>query len=548
LVGAALIGCGSGDEDAAPPATQATAAASGTTVAAQPAPVSQLTDATLTAAIASDIGSGDPQSLGGTGGGNWPNTSTHFGGAGLVTTDQETREIIPNVATAWEEAPDHLSIVFTLRDNAFFHNGEPLTAEDVKFSMDRGALGQAEYNLEYKGGHSSQYSTIVDRAEVIDDRTVKFVMKKPDVIFLTRGLFLVPKKLIESEGDVAYAEHPVGGGFFQFVSRIPDSEIVSERFDKYHSDFGDPTGLHPTYIKKLVQKVIPDNQARFAALQAGEVDLIDKISPDIAGQLAKDEKFKVFNLPGTQPMHIHINTALEKDPQTGEPNPWRDKRVREAANLAVDLDGIIANILTGTEAYSFGSASTSFGFPKDLPSKSWGYDVEAAKKLMTEAGYADGFDAVLNLPVGRWPNSRQVSEVIAQSLTEIGIRTRIQELQYQEVTTRFKDDSLYPLSFWGMAGGDDPGANFRYGYHSNGNYTMSVPDPEVDAMIEKSEIEFDPAARADLIGQIMTKFYLDAQWIFLYEPVQQAATTNKWDWTFHAKTLADPEYWNIKPV
>jgi len=133
-------------------------------------------------------------------------------------------------------------------------------------------------------------------------------------------------------------------------------------------------------------------------------------------------------------------------------------------------------------------------------------------------------------------------------LTEIGIRTRIQELQYQEVTTRFKDDSLYPLSFWGMAGGDDPGANFRFGYHSAGNYTMSVPDPEVDALIEKSENEFDREARAEILGQIITKFYLDAQWIFLYEPVQQVATTNKWDWTFYAKSLADPEYWNIKPA
>jgi peptide/nickel transport system substrate-binding protein len=530
LAGAALIGCGD-DDDAGGAATP--------------------TDATLTSAVASDIGSGDPQSLGGTGGGNWPNTSTHFGGEGLVTTEQETRELIPNIAKSWEEAPDHLSFVFKLRDDVYFHNDAQMTAEDVKFSMDRGALGQAEYNPEFQGGHSRQFQGRVRNVEVLDDLTVKFNLEKPDVIFINRlgSLQLVPKAYIEEVGDVGFAEQPIGAGFFKFLSRIPDSEIKSERWDRFFGGAkGNTAGFHTPYIKNLIQKVIPDNQARFAALQAGEVDLIDKISPDIANQLSGDDNFKVHFLPGTQPMHIHINTAQETDPETGEPNPWRDKRVRKAANLAVDLDSIIKNILTGAERPSFGSNTASFGFPQGIFEQRWGHDVGEAKKLMAAAGYEDGFSAVLNLPVGRWPNSRQVSEIVAQSLTDIGITTRIQELQYQEVTTRFKDDSLYPLSFWGMAGGDDPGANFSYGYHSTGNYTMSVPDPQVDEWIEASALEFDTAKRAELIGQIITKFYLDAQWIFLYEPIQIVATTNKWDWTFWGKTLGNPEYWNIRPT
>lgn len=552
LAAAALIGCGDDDDDddggGGGGGGGSTATPTGTTQATS-TPESALTNATLTSAIASDIGSGDPQSLGGTGGGNWPNTSTHFGGAFLMTTDQETRFRVPSMAESWEEAPDHMSFVFKLRPDVYFHNGDQMTAEDVKFSLDRGALGQAEYNPEFQGGHSGQYAGRVKDVEVIDDLTVKFNMEQPDVIFLQRSFFLVPKAYIEEVGDVEFAEKPIGNGFFKFVSRVPDSEIVSERWDRYYAGVeGEASGLHTPYIQKLVQKVIPDNQARFAALQAGEVDLVHNISPDIANQLKNDDKFTVFYLPGTQPMHIHINTALETDPETGDPNPWREKRVRAAANLAVDLDAIIANILTGQENYSFGSASTSFGFPEDLPAKRWGYDPAEAKKLLSGAGYGDGFDAVLNMPIGRWPNSRQVSEVIAQSLTDIGINTRIQELQYQEVTTRFKDDSLYPLSFWGMSGGDDPGANFRFGYHSTGNYTMSVPDPQVDAWIEQSESEFDPEARAEILGNIITKFYLDAQWIFLYEPITLVAATNKWDWTFWGKTLANPEYWNIRPT
>ena len=548
LAGAVLIGCGSSDDDPGDGGGGGGGGAAAT--ATEAAAASMLTDAKLTSAVASDIGSGDPQSLGGTGGGNWPNTSTHFGHSDLLSTHQETRERVGLVAESFEEAPDHLSWVAKVRKDVYFHNGDQLTAEDVKFSLDRGALGQAEYNPEYKGGHSSQYASRVSSVDMLDDFTVKFNMIEPDVIFPNRSFRLVPKAHIEAVGDIEFAENPVGAGQFKFLSRVPDSELVSERWDRYFGTFEQPTtvGTHTPYIKDLVQKVIPDNQARFAALQAGEVDLIDKISPDIANQLAGDDGFIVHFLPGTQPMHIHINTALETDPDSGEPNPWRDIRVRKAANLAVDLDSIIANILTGSERPSFGSNGASFGFPQDLPAQRWGYDVDEAKKLMASAGYEDGFDAVLNLPVGRWPNSRQVSEIIAQSLTDIGIITRIQELQYQEVTTRFKDDSLYPLSFWGMAGGDDPGANFSYGYHSTGNYTMSVPDPQVDEWIEASSIEFDPEKRKVLLEDIIRKFYLDAQWIFLYEPIQIVATTNQWEWDFWGKTLGNPEYWNMRPA
>jgi len=99
-----------------------------------------------------------------------------------------------------------------------------------------------------------------------------------------------------------------------------------------------------------------------------------------------------------------------------------------------------------------------------------------------------------------------------------------------------------------MSGGDDPGANFRFGYHSGGNYTMSTPSKEIDALIEKSEGEFDSAKRSELLGEIIKKFYLDAQWIFLYEPVTVVVTNKKWNWAIHKKTLSNPEYWRIQPA
>ena len=514
-----------------------------------------LTQATLTSAIGSDVGSLDPQSLGGTGGGNWPGYETIFGGAGLAVVDPATKGFLPGIASSWQESPDHLIWTFNLNPNAKFHNGSPVTAADVKFSMDRN-IGQAAYNPGYRAGYNGQFAPIVAGGEVVDDRTVRFTLKAPDVIFLRRPLFVLPKAYIEQVGDEGFARNPVGAGWYKFVSRIPDSEIRAERWDEYHLPMGSPGGYHPSYIKTLVQKVIPEDQARSAALQAGEVDLIHNVSADIARQLETDSKYVVHYLPGTQPMQIAINTALEVDPTTGRPNPFRDKRVRVAANMAVDLDTIIKTILTGREERTYGSNSHGFGFPEDLKAKRFKFDANEAKRLLSEAGYPNGFETSMYGPIGRWPNSRPVMEAVTQYLSRVGIRASIQELQYQEVTTRVQDKTLGPLIFWGQSGGDDPGANFRFSYHSSGNFSLGPAtdvtpagdvQPRINSLIEQSEREFDTEKRKGLLQDIISTEYLSAKSIWLYEPVTAVVTSNKWAWDRRSEELSTPEYWNIAP-
>ena len=545
-----LFGCGA-DADDEPSSERSPTTGAGATEATD-----AMTTATLTAAIASDVGSLDPMSLGGTGGGNWPSYTTIFGGAGLVTVDPATKEFFPGIADSWEESPDHLTWTFTLNPSVTFHDGRPVTAEDVKFSMDRN-IGQAAYNPAFEAGYSGQFEPIVADAEVLDPLTVRFNLKVPDVIFLRRPLFIVPKAYIEEVGDEGFAAAPVGAGWFKFGSHVPDSELTIERWDDYHIDFGSDVGIHPAYVQTLVQKVIPEDQARLAALQAGEVDLVHNVSSDIARQLEGDEGLVVHYLEGSQPMIISINTAMATDPTTGEANPWRDKRVRVAANMAVDLDAIIGSILTGRETPAYGSNTRGFGFPEELQEQRFAYDPEAAKKLLAEAGYPDGFETTMVGPTGRWPNSRSVMEAVAQFLAEVGIRASVQELQYQEVTTRIKDRSLGPLIFFGMSGEDDPGNNFRYNYHSTSNFQNGGPvditaagddTAKVDALIEQSEAEFDPEKRRALLEEIITTYYLSAKNIWLYQPVTVVVTTSGWAWDIWATDLATPEYWNIRPV
>jgi peptide/nickel transport system substrate-binding protein len=502
-------------------------------------------NATLRSGIGSDAGSMDPQSLAGTGGGNWPNYSTHF--ITPLTIDRDTSEVRP-YAVDWKWVDNNTGLLLTVKPGVKFHNGEMLTAEQLKFNFER-ELGRAEYNPQFKSGHASQFTAVGDLT-VVDENNLRIALKETDVILPTRiasTLFLVPKDYVSKVGDTDFAAKPVGSGPFKFVSRTPDSEIRSERFDEFfYPRDGQYTPRLP-FIKSLTQRVIPEDTARSAALENGEIDLAHNMSADVAKSFDGRSGFKVFYLPGDQPMHIHINTVIERDPSSGQPNPWRDVRVRKAANMAVDLDTIIKTILTGKEQLSFGSAQQSIGFPQDIKSQRFKYDPQGAKQLLQQAGYPDGFETPFSYPIGRWPNTEQVVQAVAGYLSKVGIKSKIQAKQYQVVTTEFKTHGNYGLTFWGMSGGPDPGANFRYGYHSTGAYTLSYdPALGLDALIEQSEKEFDTDKRKQLIGEIITKFYQNASWIFLYEPVTVVIASDKVEWTPYAKVLSNPEYWNIK--
>lgn len=548
-----------GEEDTPPTAAPAAGGAEG------------FTTATLIGAIGSGPGSLDPQAVGGTGGGNWPNFSVHFGNFPVIVDQQARPEIIYLPALAAEVptvSDDNLVWTIKLRDGLTWHDGGAYTAEDVKFSLDR-QVGKADYNPDFEGGYSAQYKDIVDEVTVVDPLTVEVRLSQPDTIFLdrmARTFYQVPKANLEDLGDEGFAAAPVGLGPFKFVSEDKDAELVSERFDDFFPPFGSPeaeaTGWHPSHVQNLVQKVIPDDQARIAALQAGEVNLVSNIASDIGAQMAAGDEFTVQYLSNDQPIMIDMNTAMETDPTNGEFNPFRDKRVREALIHSVDIDAIINNVVTGFESYAYGSSTAGFGFPASLPDQRYQYDPDRSRELLAEAGYPDGFETSLVGPIGRWPNSRAVMEAVAGFFAEVGIQANISEAQYQEVVEKVQAKTAGPLIFWARAGGDDPGANFRWNYHSGANFTNGDPideradgsqgggdiTAEIDSLVEASEVEFDREQRKLILEEIIEKFYLSAKSLYLYQPVTIVAHTKDFTWDPYSAVTATPEYWNIQPI
>ena len=262
------------------------------------------------------------------------------------------------------------ALVLKAKPGVKFHNGEVLNAEQLKFNFDRN-LGRAAYNPKYGAGFKSQFVTIGD-ISIVDEMTVRLEMLTPDVVLpykIAASLWMVPKNYVAQVGDAAFAAAPVGIGPFKFVSRVPDSQIKSVRDDGFFYGRDQKYGPRLPWIQNLNQRVIPEDAARIAALEKGEIDIAHNVSADFAKSFAGKSGFTVYSLPGDQPMHIHINTVVEKG-LDGGPNPWRDVRVRKAANMAIDLDTIIKTLLTGKEARSYGSANRSVGFLRDRNSQS----------------------------------------------------------------------------------------------------------------------------------------------------------------------------------
>ncbi len=543
VAGISLVGCGNDDDD-----TNGAAPGNGDDANGANGENGDFEEnATLRATIASDVGDLDPQSVSGTGGGNWPNYETHFSPA--LTIHPETNEIV-GFAADWEWTDD-TELTFTTREGIEFTNGEPFNAEVLAFNIER-TLGRADYNPDYQSGHASNFASI-DQLEVTDERTLRATLNSIDVAlpfqFATLfGMPIVPMNYIIENGDQEFSSNPVGLGPFEFVSHSADTEIVSRRFDNFFQGRDAELGPRLPYIQELVQRVMPEAGASLSALETGEVDVVSNVPADLAEAWEGRSGFQVHYLAGEQPMHIHFNTMVDSDAtgSDGE-NPWRDRRVREAANLAVDLDTIIDTILTGREQKSFGTTQRAFGFPEELRDNAWGYDPDRARELLAEAGYEDGFDTLFTGPSERWPNTRPVMEAVASYLAEVGIRSDIQISQYSTWISEVQSQELPGMWFMGLASGADPAANFLFGYHSEGAYCSSYdPESGLDELIEESLETVDVDERNALNAEIIRTHYENASWLYLYEPVSVAVATDRMVWDPYWPVLDRPEYWNVR--
>ncbi len=245
------------------------------------------------------------------------------------------------LAESWSVSKDGLTYEFVLRKNALFHNGDPVTADDVKFSLER-----------YRGTASKLLKERVAAVETPDPTHVRIRLKQPWPDFLTfytnatGAGWIVPRKYVEKVGDEGFKKAPVGAGPYKFVSFTPGVELVLEAFEQYWRK--------PPTVKRLVLRVIPDESTRLAALKRGEVDIAYSIRGELAEELQKTAGLTL------KPAVIQSPFWLYFPDQWDPKSPWHDRRVRQAASLAIDRPSINQALTLGHSRLSGSIIPTSF--------------------------------------------------------------------------------------------------------------------------------------------------------------------------------------------
>jgi peptide/nickel transport system substrate-binding protein len=398
----------------------------------------------------------------------------------------------PSLAESWSFSKDGLTYEFVLRKGVKFHNGDPLTAEDVKFSFER-----------YKGAGASTLRARGAAVDVVDALRTRFRLKQPWPDFMTfyatpatGAGWIVPRKYVERVGDDGFKKSPVGAGPYRFVSFTPGVELVLEAYDGYWRK-------SPS-VKRLVFKSVPDEATRLAMLKRGEAD----IAYSIRGPLGEEVK----RTPGLtlKPTFPAFTEWLVFTEQWDPKSPWADRRVRLAANLAIDR-----RTINEAECLGFAKVSASI-IPRDFefywPAPPHPYDPARARQLLAEAGYPRGFDA------GEVTSDNvYVPEAAVNYLGAVGIRARLRPLERAAFYKADMEKAFRHLVRVGSAAAGNAATRIEAfvltgGLRSYGGY------PDIDGLYREQAGELDPTKREATLHRIQQPMHERVMFAPIIEP------------------------------
>ncbi len=385
--------------------------------------------------------------------------------------------LTPSLAESWSASPDGLTYDFVLRKGVKFHNGDDLTSEDVKFSFER-----------YKGASNSELKGRVAAIETPDPLRVRFRLKEPWPDFMTfyasasGANWIVPKKYIQQVGDDGFKKAPIGAGPYKFASFTPGVELSFEAFDQYWRKTPN--------VKRLVFKVIPDESTRLAALKRGEVDIAYSIRGELAQELQRTKglTLKPTVLQGTYWLHI----ADQWDPKS----PWHDPRVRLAARLAIDHEGINQALTLGYSKITGSIIPDIFDFYWQPPPLV--HDPAKAKKLLAEAGYPNGFDAGdYNTDVAY----ANLGEAVVNNLQAVGIRVKLRPLERAAFEKGFVERTHKNI-IQAQTGAFGNAATRLKTFVVKGGPYVYGSDPDIDELFREQDVELDRGKREAMLNKI----------------------------------------------
>jgi peptide/nickel transport system substrate-binding protein len=399
----------------------------------------------------------------------------------LVREDNdEDATLIPSLAEEWKVSDDGTEITFFLRKDVKFHNGDTLTAEDVAWTINRAI----------ESPFTTQMTSSMEKAEIIDDNTVKVILKYPYgaalKCFVTPALQIQSKKAYEDNPE-EYGMNPVATGPYKVKEWVRGDKIVLEAFPDYWR------GEAP--IKNLIFKTIPDRSTQVIALEKGELDVLDNNPSQDARQSFIDNPDLIFD-------ECESNAFLNLMLNNGE-GYFKDKKVREAVSYAINREDIINGAKDGVgiplEVVLLQSLSE---FPQDLKANS--YNPEKAKQLLAEAGYPNGF--TVKMKTIDSPTYIKPTEVIQQQLRDVGINIEIEVMERGKYMSDIIANSDFDITFWAIISKVMDADYCQYSlFHSdnmngNGNY-INVNIPELDELLDRGRTSLDPEERKEIYAR-----------------------------------------------
>jgi len=438
---------------------------------------------------------------------------------GLVRYKSGTLEVEPALATAWEISEDGTEYTFTLREGVTFHDGSPFNAEAVVFNFERMLNEDHPYHDTGPFPLAFFFSS-VSSVEAVDDLTVKFTLSEPYAPFLSNlayptGLIVSPAAVEQHGPD--FGRNPSGTGAFTFAEWRSNEAVVVEANPDYWD--GAPE------LQAVVFRPITDANTRTAEMLAGGIDMMVEVPPVALSQF-QDDAFQVFEQAGPHVWFLILNA---------KEGPFADKRVRQAANYAINKEALVNDVLEGTAEVAAGPTPPAFAWAYNEALEPYPYDPEKAKELIAEAG-AEGAELTFYVTEGGSGMLDPVAmgTAIQADLNAVGLDTTIETYEWNtflgqvnpglegkadmaEMAWMTNDPDTLPFLALRTEAWPDKGG-FNSGYYSN---------PEVDELLEKARVATDQDERAVLYKQMQEIVQEDAPWVFVANWKQNAVTNDR---------------------
>ncbi|HEX2229208.1 MAG TPA: ABC transporter substrate-binding protein, partial [Candidatus Binatia bacterium] len=388
--------------------------------------------------------------------------------------------------------------LFYLNKSYRFNDGSPVTADDVVHSMMNRVIGDPQ---------SKQKASVagpIVKAEAVDQFTVRFTTDKPAAPllgFVCDRFIVTSKAMFDKHGrDVADKQHLIGAGPYRLKELVPGQRMVIAK-NPNHPEIK----KHPNAPDEVVYRVMRETEQRVTALLNNEIQIGQFIPPHLRHRVEKAPNMKITPVDSVEIMFL----AMQPKP------PFDKKEVRQAVCHAINRDQIIKTLLEGFASRLDGPIGPGqYGYDPNLKPK-MDYDPEKAKKLLAQAGFANGVDVELQTPVGRYTLDKQLTEAMIPMLNAAGFRARLLTPEWPTLWANVQKGTV-PFYYMGRGSVQDPSAALHQYFRTGETPRIGYSNPKLDELLDKEQAEFDPKKRRQYLSQAMSNLTEEAPACFMW--------------------------------